>query len=98
MKNKSVSSSPKRSETLRRILKLISPYRYRLILSIIFSLISTVLSLYIPILTGRAVDNIIENNVNFGGVFEIIVEMGVFIAVSALTLWIMTPCSPPVCM
>lgn len=90
MKNKSVSSSPKRSETLRRILKLISPYRYRLILSIIFSLISTVLSLYIPILTGRAVDNIIENNVNFGGVFEIIVEMGVFIAVSALTLWIMT--------
>ncbi len=77
-------------KTLKRILKLISPYRGQVCLIILFSLCTTLLSLYIPILTGKAVDYISEQKVNFGGVWDSVLKICVCIAVAALTQWIMS--------
>ena len=43
-------------ETLKRILKYISQYKWSVILSLFLALITVALTLYVPILTGRAVD------------------------------------------
>ena len=46
----------KSMETLKRILDYIGQYRWGVIMSLILALITVALTLYVPILTGRAVD------------------------------------------
>ena len=48
-------------------------------------------SLYIPILTGNAVDLILgPGQVDFAGIFKILVEICVIIAIAALAQWLMS--------
>ncbi len=90
MKNKSISEKSK-ANTLRRILRLVSPYKLYIALILVFALATTLLSLYIPILTGEAIDCIIEaGKVDFGGVYAVIVKIAVCIGIAALTQWIMS--------
>lgn len=64
MKSKKQKNS---MEVLIKILKLIGKYKIFLALSIILAGISVVLQLYVPILFGKAIDEIVaEHNVNFG--------------------------------
>ena len=51
--NEKKERSIKNREIYRRILRLIQPYRHLLILSLIFAVVSVVLTLYAPVLTGR---------------------------------------------
>ena len=90
MKNKKVSENKNRKGTLVRILQLISPYKFHVALILLFSLTATMLSLYIPILTGHAVDCISDEYVDFDGVYAIIVKICICIAVAALTQWVMS--------
>ena len=46
-------------KTLRRVLRYIRPHRPRLILSLVLALVSVALTLYVPILIGRAIDCIV---------------------------------------
>lgn len=55
------------------------------------AIISVSLTLYIPVLTGNAIDNIIDKgNVDFASVIRILVYIGVGIGGVALFQWIMT--------
>lgn len=47
------------AKTIRRILHYIQNYRGHVILSILLAAVTVVLTLYIPILTGQAVDTIV---------------------------------------
>lgn len=77
-------------EVLIKILKLIGKYKIFLALSIILAGISVVLQLYVPILFGKAIDEIVaEHNVNFGRMVYYLEQIIVFAAVSALATWIM---------
>lgn len=77
-------------EVLIKILKLIGKYKIFLALSIILAGISVVLQLYVPILFGKAIDEIVaEHNVNFGRMVYYLEQIIVFAVVSALATWIM---------
>ncbi len=87
MKNRKQKNS---MEVLIKILKLIGKYKIFLALSIILAGISVVLQLYVPILFGKAIDEIVaEHNVNFGRMVCYLEQIIVFAVVSALATWIM---------
>lgn len=80
-----------RKSVVRRVLKYIKPYKGLLALAILSAIISVSLTLYIPVLTGKAIDNIIDKgNVNFENVLQIIIYIAVGVAGVAIFQWIMT--------
>ena len=50
----------KQSMILKRVLKYVGRYKCFVFLSLIFAVVSTVLSLYIPIVIGQAIDHIVS--------------------------------------
>ena len=80
----------KKKQTLKNIFQYIRPYRWYILLSLLFSTLTVALTLYIPILTGRGVDYIIgKGQVNFRGLSSIISVILVSVIVTALFQWLM---------
>ena len=87
---KSAGSGMDTRRILGKILKSIRPYRLLVVLSLLLAVISVVLTLYIPILTGRGVDRIIDRGlVDFEGLLEIIRNILVCILLTAGSQWLM---------
>ncbi len=79
----------KNSVVVKKIFSYIGHYKYTLLLTIILTIFSCALQLYVPILVGRAIDNIISvGNVNFNYIFQIILEIAVIIIAVSLLQWI----------
>ncbi len=77
-------------KTIRRILQYIKSYRGHVLLSILLAALTVVLTLYIPILTGQAVDYIVgPDNVEWASLLRILSVMGVLILLTALAQWLM---------
>ncbi|MBR7033338.1 MAG: ABC transporter ATP-binding protein [Clostridia bacterium] len=80
-----------RSAVLGRILGSVKPYRFSLVLSVIFGITSVSLMLAIPVCVGRAVDLMVgAGSVDFGSVSSILLMIAVFAALSAVFQWLMT--------
>lgn len=80
--------------TLKKLMRYLKRYWFFLIISIGMSFISVALTLYIPILTGNAVDFILEpGKVDFSAILQIITTMGICIGITALAQWIMNICN-----
>lgn len=78
-------------KTLKRILKLIGPYRRYLAAAVVGALLNVVLALAIPVLVGRAVDHIVgPGEVDFTGMVPILAVLAAAVAGSALFGWLMT--------
>ena len=76
--------------TIKKVLFYVRKYRLSLILSIITAALSAVLSLMIPIKVGEAIDLIVgKNNVDFDGLFTILLEIVIMLAATAVFQWIM---------
>lgn len=76
---------------IKKILLRIKPYLNLIVLSIIFALTYVVLSLYIPILIGNAIDNIVgTGDVNFTVLFDILIKIAICTCVAAIAQWLMT--------
>lgn len=81
-------------KTLRKIAVYIKPYLALLILSIIFATVSVVLTLYIPILTGHAIDYVIAPGaVDFEYILKILTKMAIVVIVTAVVNWGMSICN-----
>ena len=79
-----------KKSTLKKVLKRIKKYRVMVFLSLLMAAATVVLTLYLPILTGEAVDGIIAKGlVNFTGLFRILKMMLIVIAATALFQWLM---------
>ena len=79
-----------KTSTLKKVLKRIKKYSGLVILSLAMAVATVVLSLYLPILTGEAVDGILaKGRVNFTGVFRILKTMLAVIMATALFQWLM---------
>ena len=84
----------KQKETLRRVLTYLRPYGALLVLSLILAVVTVALTLYIPILTGDAVDCLVERGaVDFAALAPILMQIGVVAALTALSQWIMGLCN-----
>lgn len=76
--------------TIKKVLFYVKKYRLSLILSIITAALSAVLALMIPIKVGEAIDLIVgKNNVDFDGLFTILLEIVIMLAATAVFQWIM---------
>ena len=81
-------------ETLQKILRYIRKYRLQVLLSVILAAVTVVLTLYIPILTGNAVDLIVDKGlVDMPGVLHIMLVIGIVMAATALAQWVMNTCN-----
>ena len=99
-------------ETLIKVLRYIKPYSWLMILTVVMAAISVALTLYLPILTGKAVDwiagilvqgsksaqeagEVLEAGVgnDWSVFFKILRNMGIVIALTALTQWVMNICN-----
>lgn len=81
----------KQKETLLKVIRYIKPYGLFMALTIIMAVISVALTLYLPILTGDAVDVLVY--LEFSELFAILRKMGVVILLTALTQWLMNICN-----
>ncbi len=78
------------AKTIRRILHYIQNYRGHVLLSILLAAVTVVLTLYIPILTGQAVDTIVgPGEVDWTTLLQILERMGFMILVTAFAQWVM---------
>ena len=79
---------------IRRILSYTRPCRKELLGMLLFALIGTGLSLFVPILIGKAVDCVVAvHEVDFPQLWKIIIVLALTIAVSALFQWLMSLCT-----
>ncbi|MBO5057175.1 MAG: ABC transporter ATP-binding protein [Lachnospiraceae bacterium] len=101
--------SIKQKETLMKVLKYIKPYSFLLILTVVMAAVSVALTLYLPILTGNAVDMLtlffapsetggsgkidMDSVRIWAGIFDVLIKMAVVILLTALTQWIMNICN-----
>ena len=81
-------------ETMKRVLKYIRKYTPALVLSLLLAGLTVLLTLYIPILTGNAVDLIIgKRQVDMPGVFAIMKKIAIAMIITAVGQWIMNTCN-----
>lgn len=75
---------------VKKVLKYIGKYKFVLFLSIICAAASSLLTLYVPILVGKAIDYIVgPGNVNFEAMIKLFIKIAVIVAVTALLQWLM---------
>ena len=81
-------------ETLKKVFHYMKHYIPILILSIVLATVTVALTLYFPILTGKAIDRILEKGkVDFAGILSLAKEGVLIIAITALAQWIMNMCN-----
>ena len=89
-----MSKSTSQMNTLKKVLRYMKKYIPLLAISIVLATVTVAMTLYFPILTGNALDLIIEKGlVDFQGIQEIIQKALVVIAVSAIAQWVMNICN-----
>ena len=77
-------------DTLKKIWAFLRPYKLLAAASVVCAALTVVLTLYLPILTGEAVNCIVgPGAVDFAGLVRLLVQMGVVIALTALFQWLM---------
>ena len=81
-------------ETMKRVLKYIRKYTPALVLSLLLAGLTVLLTLYIPILTGNAVDLIIgKRQVDMPGIFAIMKKIAAVMIITAVGQWVMNTCN-----
>ena len=90
MKTDTAQQKNNSMEILWKVLRFIGRYRFLLILSIVLASASVILQLYVPILFGDAIDEIVgEGQVNFDSMWYYLSRILVMVIVSGAATWIM---------
>ena len=84
----------KNKSTFVKLLKRIKKHSFFIILSLIMAAVTVATTLYVPILVGRGIDCIIGvNNVDFAKIVNILIRIGIFVGITALSQWLMNICN-----
>ena len=76
---------------IKAVLAYIGNYRILLVISLAMAMVTVVLTLYLPILFGNAIDLIAENGLNeLGSIFKIIITASLAAGTTAMLQWVMT--------
>ena len=77
-------------DNLQKVLKYIKEYRILLLISLVLAATTVALTLYVPILIGRAIDCIVgPNDVDFVKIAEILIKICLTVAITAVFQWLM---------
>ena len=91
---KKITDHRSNKDIMKKVLDHIGKYKFILLFSIVLAAVSVVLTLYIPILTGQAVDCILgPGAVDFDGIWAILKKMAVIIVITAAVQWLMNTCN-----
>ena len=75
--------------TLKKVLRYLQPYWALVALSILLSAVIVALTLYVPVLIGRAIDHIIgPGKVDFAAILPLLLRIGVIVAATAAMQWL----------
>ncbi len=81
-------------QTGKKVLKYLKKYRVLFSISLILAIAIVALTLYVPVLVGDAIDLAIgKNNVDFKGIYNILLKIGIVAAITALLQWLMNVCN-----
>lgn len=81
----------KHKTTIQRILVSIGRYKWGVLASLVCAFITVVLTLYVPILIGNGIDCIVApGNVDFAAMGVILTRMGLVVAATAVSQWLMS--------
>ena len=81
-------------KTLKKVIRYLGRYKIYVIFSILLAAVSVALTLYIPKLTGYAVDHIVgPGEVDIPGAVRIMIQIGVCTLITALAQWLMSVCN-----
>ncbi len=84
----------KQLKTLQKVFKRLGRYRVFFILSVILSTVFVALTLYVPIMTGQAVDLIIaKGQVDFEKIMAILIQVAICTGIIALSQWLVNICN-----
>ncbi len=79
---------------IRRVLHYIRHYWLFLALSVLLAAVTVVLTLYVPILTGDAIDHIVDRGlVDFDGLRPVLIRIVACVLITALAQWLMNVCN-----
>ena len=82
------------TQTLKKVLKYIEHYKVFLVLSLIFAVLTVVSTLYIPVVTGQVIDQILApGQVDFRVIIQLLWKIGLIVALTALAQWLMNVCN-----
>lgn len=77
-------------QAMKQLLPIIGRYRLLLFISIILAAVSVILQLYVPIIFGRAIDQIVgTGKVDFPAIGQDLVQILILVLVSASATWLM---------
>lgn len=94
MAGKNEMTKESQKDTLKRVLTYIKPYRHFVWLSLLFAFVTVVTTLYAPIVTGNAIDFIVDKGqVDFTGLKPLLIRFAIVIAITALSQWLMSLCN-----
>ena len=80
-----------RKQTIRRVLHYLKGHTVPLILSLLLAVVTVTLTLYVPVLVGRAIDCIeAKGQVDFSAVSRILLTVGISVGVTSLAQWVMS--------
>ena len=87
-------SSMRQKGTLKKVLRYIRKYAFFLICSLVLAAVTVALALYVPILTGQAIDSIVRpGDVDFANVASILRKIGTAVLVTMAAQWVMNVCN-----
>ena len=80
--------------TWKKVMKHIRRYWFAVAMSLVLAAVTVVLTLYVPILTGEAVDLMIDKGlVDMPGILAILKKIAIAMVLTALAQWIMNTCN-----
>ena len=84
----------KDKRTISRVLRYIKRYWVLIVCSILFAAGTVALTLYVPVVTGDAVDLIVgKGNVDFTALIKLLIRLVIVILITSLMQWIMNSCN-----
>ena len=80
--------------TIKKLLTRLKKYKIYIIFSLIFALLTVILTLYLPIIIGDAIDCIVsEGNVDFDKIISIFIKVGIVVGMTSIFQWMMNICN-----
>lgn len=80
-----------KKQTFQRLFSIIGKYKIMLGLTILLAMVFVVISLYIPILVGDAIDTILgQGNVNFDTLVPVLMKIAIIVLLGGISQWVMS--------
>ncbi len=76
-------------DTLKKVLRYIKKYRSLMLISILLAVIIVALTLYVPILIGKAIDGIAYSQVQFDYILKQLMIVAIIVSITAIAQWFM---------